>query len=66
VAAPTVAGPASQAGPLVPEIKPAATVPAATPAASAPPPGTTQASPAGTEMDTLARLREAKKRARGG
>jgi len=66
VAAPTVAGPASQAGPLVPEIKPAATVAAATPAASAPPPGTTQASPAGTEMDTLARLREAKKRARGG
>jgi hypothetical protein len=58
----TVAGPSAQPAPTVPEIKAASAAPGGPTAGSE---GATEA-PKPEEMDTLARLREAKRRARGG
>ena len=63
---PATAGPATASAAPVPEIKPAMNAdPSANHAAPSMPPAGAPAPEAG-EMDTLARLREAKKRARGG
>jgi uncharacterized membrane protein len=69
----TVAGPANQPGPSVPPIRPAAEPRGARSAAAAPaqPPSSaagndSEPARAPEDMDTLARLREAKRRARGG
>jgi len=60
---PATAGPATAPAAAVPEIKTAVTT---APAPAAAPASTSSAPPDGGEMDTLARLREAKRRARGG
>jgi uncharacterized membrane protein len=61
---PSAAGPATRSPAPVPEIKPIGG--AATPAPSVAPTAEVSPSPSPEPMDTLARLREAKKRARGG
>jgi Ca-activated chloride channel family protein len=61
---PPTAGPSTEPAPAAPAVKPASTAKAAPSASTAPASAPASAEPKPEEMDTLARLREAKRRAR--